>query len=264
MSSNLPDAPSTPGARSRAFADDPHPRFWWHHLHGTDYVPPIYGILSDDEWGIMEAWYAATLERDSIGEINVPAMSLIQGFITGNALTRVVQLGHYSGYSTLLVGFWLRAMNQGGKLVTIDIDPVATGFTNEWVERAGLQDFVEIRLCDSAGPQAIPESTAVFGGRMPELIVLDSSHQYDHTLRELELWVPAMEQHTLMLLHDTSTYARTWDANGKGGVQAALDKWAPGRKDVEILNLNRRVGEPGTSGEIVYKDGCGLGILQRR
>src|SRR3954447_1260307 len=181
-------------------------------------------------------------------------MDLIQGFIAGNALTRIVQLGHYYGYSTLLIGFWLRLMNQGGKILSIDVDPDATGFTSEWVQRAGLCDFVELRLCDSAGPQAIPESTAAFGGRMPQLIVLDSSHQYVHTVRELDLWVPEMDQHSLMLLHDTSTYARSWDANGMGGVQQALDDWLPGRADAELLNLNRRIGEPGTSEEIVYQD----------
>ena len=249
--------------RSRRFAQDPHPRFWWHRLHGTDYVPPIYHVLSDDEWEIMEGWYAATLERESIGEINVPAMSLIQGFIAGNGLTRIVQLGHYYGYSALLIGFWLRLMNQGGKIVSIDIDPEATGFTDEWVQRAGLVDFVELRLCDSAGPQAIPESTAAFDGRMPQLIVLDSSHQYEHTVRELDLWVAQMEQHSLMLLHDTSTYARAWDTGGLGGVQKALDDWLPGRDDVEVLNLNRRIGEHGTSDDLVYQDGCGLGILQK-
>ncbi len=264
MSSQVPAAPASAAPRSRAFRNDPHARYWWHHLHGTDYVPAIYSVLSDEEWGIMEAWYAATLARESIGEINVPAMSLIQGLIMGNGLGRIVQLGHYYGYSTLLVGFWLRAMGQGGKLVTIDIDPVATGFTNEWVERAGLQEHIEIRLCDSAGPQAVPESTNVFGGRMPELIVLDSSHQYDHTLRELELWVPAMEPHTLMLLHDTSAFARGFDVNGKGGVQAAVDKWVPGRKDVEFFNMNRKVTVDLGPGELVYKDGCGLGLLQKR
>jgi predicted O-methyltransferase YrrM len=256
--------PSATDARSRRFAADPHPRFWWHKLHGTDYVPPIYDVLSDAEWDLMERWYAETEQRDSIGEINVPAMSLIQGLIGGNGLSRVVQLGHYYGYSTLLIGFWLRRMNQGGKLVTIDIDPVATGFTDYWVGEAGLRDFVELRLCDSAGPQAIPESRNAFDGRMPELILLDSSHQYAHTIRELDLWVPEMDPQTIMLLHDTSTYARSWDQDGKGGVQKALDDWVPKHtKDVAFLNLNRRVGEPGVSDELTYRDGVGLGILQK-
>jgi predicted O-methyltransferase YrrM len=251
------------GPRSRAFGDDPHPRFWWHHQEGTDYVPAIYSVLSDDEWQIMEEWYAATLAADSIGEINVPAMSLIQGFISGGGVRRVVQLGHYYGYSTLLTGFWLRRMGQEGKLVSIDIDPAATAFTDAWVKRAGLQEHVALKLGDSADERSLWDAGGALGGRMPELIVLDSSHQYAHTVRELELWVPRMEQHSLMLLHDTSTYARTWDTKGAGGVQQALDDWLPGRDDVAVLNLNRRVGEQDASEALVYRDGCGLGILQK-
>ena len=262
MSSRNPTA--APGAeRSLAFSDDPHPRHWWHRLDGTGYVPPIYQVLTDDEWRVMDDWYAATLAADSIGEINVPAMSLIQGFIGGGALRRIVQLGHYFGYSSLLIGFWLRHMNQGGKLISIDIDPVATAFTQEWIDRAGLRDHVALMLSDSAAERALTDTVATFGGRMPELIILDSSHQYEHTLRELDLWVPRMDPQSIMLLHDTSTYARGWDQKGLGGVQQALDDWLPKRKDVAFLNLNRRVGEPGVEPELVYQDGCGLGILQK-
>jgi predicted O-methyltransferase YrrM len=261
----MPDSNALASAhRSRRYRDDPHGRFWWHHLDGTDYVPAIYSVLTDDEWQLMEDWYAATLAADSIGEINVPAMSLIHGLISGNGVRRVVQLGHYYGYSALLIGFWLRHMGQGGQLVSIDIDPVATAFTQEWLERAGLLGTtVALKLADSAAQESVDDSEAFFGGVMPELIVLDSSHQYEHTLRELDRWVPRMTPQTLMLLHDTSSYARNWDANGLGGVQQALDDWLPGRKDVAFMNLNRRVGEPGVSADLVYRDGCGLGILQK-
>jgi len=262
MTSGTSAGPSV--ERSRKFAADPHPRFWWHHDPEHDYVPAIYQVLSDAEWDIMEQWYATTQAADCIGEINVPAMSLIHGLISGSGLTRIVQLGHYYGYSTLLIGFWLRAMGQGGKLVSIDIDPDATGFTNEWVQRAGLQDQVHLSLCDSAGPQALGEPLTAFDGAMPQLILLDSSHQYAHTVRELQLWVPAMDQHSLMLLHDSSFYARQWDKDGAGGVQQALDDVLRRRKlHVEFINLNRRVGEPGTAEALVYDDGCGVGILQK-
>jgi predicted O-methyltransferase YrrM len=255
--------PSSNAACSRVFSNDPHPRFWWHHLNGTGYVPAIYQVLSDDEWGLMEAWYSATLEADSIGEINVPAMSLIQGFISGGALRRVLQLGGYYGYSALLIGFWLRRMNQAGKLISIDIDAVVSNFTKEWIDRAGLQDHVALMLSDSAAAQALTDTLATFDGRMPELIILDSSHQYEHTLRELDLWVPAMEPQSIMLLHDTSTFARNWDQNARGGVQQALDDWLRGRQDVAFLNLNRRIGERGVLAGVGYLDGCGLGILQK-
>lgn len=262
MSSGQPST-TTAGPRSRRFRDDPHGRFWWHHLHGTDYVPAIYSVLTDDEWQLMEDWYAATLAADSIGEINVPAMSFIQGLISGNGISRIVQLGHYYGYSALLIGFWLRAMGQGGKLVSIDIDPKATAFTQEWIDRAGLSEHVALKLGDSAAPDAVDDSEATLLG-MPQLIVLDSSHQYAHTLRELDRWVPRMDPYSIMLLHDTSTYACSWDSAGKGGVQKALDDWLPKHKgEVAFLNLNRNVGDPAKPGEHVYQDGCGLGILQR-
>jgi predicted O-methyltransferase YrrM len=250
-------------ARSRRFSEDPHARFWWHHGDKTDYVPSIYQVLSDDEWQLMEDWYADTLGADSIGEINVPAMSMLQAFISGGAVTRVVQLGHYYGYSTLLIGFWLRHMDQGGKLVSIDIDPKATAFTGEWVRRAGLEDHVALKLGDSAAEESLADAAGALGGAMPQLILLDSSHQYAHTLRELDLWVPRMDPQTIMLLHDTSTYARSWDSADAGGVQQALDDWLPGRTDVAVLNLNRRVGEPDVGEDLVYRDGCGLGILQK-
>jgi predicted O-methyltransferase YrrM len=261
MSSHSSVSPSQ-GQRSVAFTNDPHPRFWWHHMEGNGHVPAIYQVLTDDEWQIMEDWYAATLAADSIGEINVPAMSVIQGFVSGNGLRRIVQLGTYYGYSSLLIGFWLRHMDQGGKLISIDIDPAACNFTLEWLERAGLNDHVALMLADSASEQAQVDSVSTFGGRQPELIILDSSHQYEHTVRELDLWVPRMDPQSLMLLHDTSAYARTWDQGGLGGVQKALDDWLPGRTDVAFMNLNRRIGEPGVE-PVAYRDGCGLGLLQK-
>jgi predicted O-methyltransferase YrrM len=254
--------PAVGEQRSRRFSDDPHGRFWWHHLDGTDYVPAIYQVLTKDEWQLMEEWYATTLAADSIGEINVPAMSIIHGLISGNAIRRVVQLGHYYGYSALLIGFWLRHMGNGGQLVSIDIDPKATAFTQEWIDRAGLSDVVALKLGDSAAQDAVDDSEAKLEG-MPQLIILDSSHQYEHTLRELNLWVPRMQRHSLMLLHDTSTYARSWDSGGLGGVQQAVDDWLPSRSDVAFLNLNRHVGDPDKPGDLVYQDGVGLGILQK-
>ena len=248
--------------RSRKFRDRAHGRYWWHHLDSTDYVPAIYQVLTDEEWALMERWYEETQAADSIGEINVPAMSMIQGLITGSGVRRIVQLGHYYGYSALLIGFWLRAMGNGGKLVSVDIDPKATAFTQSWIDRAGLSEFVALKLGDSAAPDAVDDSEAALG-RMPQLIVLDSSHQYEHTLRELDRWVPRMERNTLMLLHDTSTYARGWDAGGHGGVQQALDDWLPKRRDVAYLNLNRQIGDPDKPGDAVYQDGCGLGIIQK-
>jgi predicted O-methyltransferase YrrM len=253
-----PAAPS----RSAAFRTDGHPRFWWHTLHGTDYVPPIYATLSDDEWRVMRSWYAATAARDAIGEINVPAMSLMQGLVMGNGLRRIVQLGHFYGYSALLLGFWLRQMGGERKLFSIDIDADATAFCEDWVRRAGLGAQVALHTADSAAPESRDAALRAIGGA-PELVLIDSSHQYAHTLRELELWIDELPPAGMMLLHDVSVYAMSFDATGKGGVRTALQEWAAGRDDIALLSLNGDLPEDTDPNRVVYKDGCGMGILQK-
>lgn len=248
--------------RSRRFESSRHGRFWWHHLPGTGYVPPLYAQLSDSEWAVMQDWYDETARVGMIGEINVPAMSFVQGLVMGNAINRIAQLGHFYGYSTLLIGFMLRAMDARPGLVSIDISEDATDFTQRWVDRAGLSDYVNLVLGDSASEASLEAATR-FLGEMPDLVLLDSSHQYDHTLRELDLWVPRMRPDTVMLMHDTSTYATTFDTAGAGGVQKALDDWLSQHDEAAYLNLNRQVSPQDNGADLAYKDGCGLGILQR-
>jgi len=53
----------------------------------------------------------------------------------------VLELGTLGGYS----GVWLaRALAEGGRLVTVEIDPSRAAFARRWFERAGLSDRVEV------------------------------------------------------------------------------------------------------------------------
>ena len=223
-------------------------------MEQNDYVPALYKTLSTREWAIMAAWYDDTAWHGRIGEINVPAMSFMQGLISGNGVRRTVELGSYHGYSTLLTGFMLRSQKNGGHMVSIDLDPVAVEFAQKWINKAGLQKEVTMLVGDASAQSSLDFAVEKLGG-MPELILLDSSHQYSITLQELDLWVDRMEPGTIMLLHDTSTFARDFDPTDEGGVQRALDEWLPKHPEVAFLNLNRQV-EPGTDGsKLVYKDG---------
>ena len=94
------DGPTTV-TRSRLFEENPDGRFWWHKLRTSRFVPPVYGQLEDREWKLLEEWFEETSELGAIGEINVPAMSVVQGLVMGNGLSRIVQLGHFYGYSAL-------------------------------------------------------------------------------------------------------------------------------------------------------------------
>jgi predicted O-methyltransferase YrrM len=248
--------------RSRAFRERAHERFWWHKLPDTDYVPSIYATLTDDEWAILEAWYEETERTNHIGEINVPAMCLLQGFISGCGVRRVVQLGHYYGYSTLLLGFMLRAMGARPGLFSVDVSVEATAFTERWVERAGLGEYVSVFVGDSASEQSLRAAEIALGGPV-QLVLVDSSHEYRHTLRELDGWIPKMPVGALMILHDTSRFAQGWDGSGQGGVSRALTEWLTAHPAVSGINING-FAEAGARGDaLVYKDGCGIGVLQK-
>jgi len=134
----------TPGdsSRSRAWKDNPHPRYWWHRLPGTDYVPPVYSDLSETEWSVLREWYAETDRSGPIGECAVPLISLLHGLVMGNRIGRIAQLGTCAGYSALLLGWMLRRMNARRGLFALDLDPAMCELSRRWVTRAGLQDCV--------------------------------------------------------------------------------------------------------------------------
>jgi cephalosporin hydroxylase len=211
---------------------------------------------------LVEEWYEETEAEQHIGEIGVPAMSFIQGLVLGSGIRRVVQLGHYYGYSTILMGFMLRRIGHGTKLVSIDIDRDATTYTQGWVDRARLQDWVTLIHGNSADPVTAENALSSLGGE-PSLILIDSSHQYAHTLAELDLWVPTMPVGALMLLHDTSVFAQAWDATERGGVKRALEEWVLDHSEITVANLNGFAPAGIPYDALSYRDGCGLAIIQK-
>ncbi|HEU5395904.1 MAG TPA: hypothetical protein VFV81_01965, partial [Verrucomicrobiae bacterium] len=128
------------GRRSLAFSGLPHGRYFWHKWAHSDFVPPIYSFLDDEEWFLLQTWFKETEMLRIIGESTVPFMSWLQALVMGNRLRRIVQLGTYSGYSSLLMGFMLRRMGIKGGLLSSDIDQMTTDFANKYVRFAGLEE----------------------------------------------------------------------------------------------------------------------------
>ncbi|CAN5810549.1 hypothetical protein BH20VER1_BH20VER1_02310 [soil metagenome] len=247
--------------RSRRWTGDSRARYWWHCLPGTDYVPPLYADLAEAEWAVMREWYEETDASGRIGECAVPLMSLLQGLVMGSRASRIVQLGTCSGYSTLLLGFMLRRMAARQGLFTLDYDGPVVEITQRWLERAGLQEFVANVEMLSASTATVQAAREYLGGA-PELIILDTSHQYGATIEELDLWFPELAPGGLFLLHDASAFAVNFDTTGAGGVRRAFNEWRAAHPAVEALLLNgnsRTMDSP----RPLYKDACGLGILHK-
>lgn len=249
--------------RSSDFPSKTYNRYWWFKLDGNFYVPPVFSFLSDEEWEIMKAWYNETDATQSAGETNIPAISMLHGLIMGNRLKNIVQLGHYEGFSTLLIGFMLRKMGGKNSFVTIDIDPAVSNTTQKWVDRAGLQDYVKVITSDSSSPELPAIAKNYFNGDI-SLIFIDSSHAYQHTKDELDLWYPHLKKLGLILLHDVSGLATTFDYTNLGGVQKALYEWAD-KNSAKYFMLNGSVPATFSGGaeQLAYLDTCGLGFIQK-
>jgi predicted O-methyltransferase YrrM len=247
--------------RSRRWTGDPRARYWWHALPGTNYVPPIYSDLAEAEWTIMREWYEETDASGRIGECAVPLISLLHGLIMGSRAERIVQLGTCSGYSTLLIGFMLRRMNARNGLFTLDCDPAMVAITARWLKRAQLEPFVRNAELDSTNLAAV-EDAVRYLGQPPELILLDSSHQYQATLVELDLWYPQLAPGGLLLLHDTSQFAARFDTTEAGGVRRAFNEWHAARPAAEAILLNENSATM-EGPRPLYKDACGLAILHK-
>lgn len=248
--------------RSRDWTNEPRPRFWWHRLPEMDYAPAIYSDLTDAEWAILRDWYRETNEASQVGEVAVPLISLLHGLVMGNRVTRIVQLGTHAGYSSILLGFMLRRMRARRGLFTLDIDPQFCAIARSWIDRAALHEFVAIEERSSLDPGSIAAANEYLGGD-PELIVLDSSHKYRATLAELDLWYAALAAGGLVVVHDVSRFAQSFDVTAEGGVRRAFDDWRAANPLVETFLLNgeaRSMDLP----RPFYKDACGLGLIHKK
>jgi predicted O-methyltransferase YrrM len=247
--------------RSLAFSTSTEPRLWWHRLPRSNYVPPIYAGLTDEEWQLLQDWFEETTRQNLIGECVVPIMSVLHGLIMGSGIQRIVQLGTHAGYSALLLGFSLRRMDAQQGLFCFEIDGPLCRFARTWFERAGLDSVVKVELRSSLDP-ASPQLARDYLGGAPELVFLDSSHEYRQTLDELEAWYPALAPGGLIVLHDTSEFAASFDVTQQGGVRRALQEWREAHPEIEVISLNRNVPAMETP-QMVYQDFCGAGLIQK-
>jgi len=251
------------GTRSLNFKNKDKNRYWWFSDNSIDYVPPIFSILTDEEWEVLASWYEDTDTRypAGSGDCNIPAISMLMGLIMGNNVSRIIQCGHYIGFSTLLIGFMVHKMRKRTALYSIDIDPSVTAYTQQWVARAGLDDYVRLVVADTADASQIPEALEYLNGK-PQVIFIDSSHEYKHTLSELDLWFPSVQPGGFIVLHDVSDFAVDFDPLHGRGVKGALAEWSV-NQDVESIMINTFCGPEHYGSRTVYKDACGLGIIQK-
>ena len=231
---------------------------WFRH---HDYDPPFLLALDDSDHELLIRWHERTSrEWPNAGASGVEMMTMLTGLIMGSGLSRIVQCGHYVGFSTLILGFVCRKMGQSRFLYSVDLDPKPSAYTQEWVEQAGLADDILIAVRDSSDPTNVDEAIVHLHGA-PQLIYIDSSHQYEHTLRELNLWWDALPPGGLIVMDDISQWASEFDRTNLGGSHRAALEFCQTKAANSVL-INGNFGRK-TDQKPTYTDICGFGLIQK-
>jgi predicted O-methyltransferase YrrM len=145
-------------------------------------------------------------------------------------------------------------------LYTVDIDETSSVYTRAWVERAGLGDLIKVSVHDSANQKCTNEARDYLGGQ-PQLVYIDSSHQYDHTRAELMLWWEELPPGGLLVMDDVSGWASDFDRTKKGGSHRAAVEFARTHSPNGVI-LNQSLYKE-SNATLVYTDVCGFGLFQK-
>lgn len=111
--------------------------------------------------------------------------------IASSGARRVLEIGGASGYSAIWMGMALR--HTGGRLVTIEYDPVRARELAANIKRAGLSDIVEIVSGDAF--QQIPKLAGTF-----DFVFLDAWKR-DYA-RFFEMMYPRLDKGGLFIAHN--------------------------------------------------------------
>jgi predicted O-methyltransferase YrrM len=101
--------------------------------------------VDQDEKKLAQAERHRNLEPDSA--------ELLCALAAGIGAKRVVEIGGSSGLSTIALAAAMRTT--GGKLVSIEIEPLRQAESKETMKRLALEGFVDYRLADAA--KVLPE-----------------------------------------------------------------------------------------------------------
>jgi predicted O-methyltransferase YrrM len=134
---------------------------------------------------------------------------------------RVLELGTYIGFSSLLISDVLAHNEPDGELITVEPDQSAQEVARDLCSHLSNVQFVHGYSTDSEVISAVRDVGPF------EIVYLDSSHMYSETLRELNLIfdTPLLVEGGMLILHDAAKEAAQFDPSGKGGVRRALDEW---------------------------------------
>ena len=152
-------------------------------------------------------------------------MTVLYGLIRSNGYRELVEIGVMNGVTTCVLA--RAAKKNGGRLISIDVDPEAIRRAEERLIQAGLADNVFL----SVGASQTWQPTSPV-----EFLFIDGDHSYSGCKGDWKTWSPLVVPGGLVAMHDTGDPAVMQVVN-----EVNLHHW-------NLMNF---------SGD------CGLALLQR-
>ena len=107
---------------------------------------------------------------------------------------RIIELGTRSGNSTCAFLAGIAHADDDGQLWSIDVAPMDVP-----------HDWHKLAYWDSLVADDLSEEALGFAPHVADVLFIDTSHTYQHTLDELRLYLPRVRPGGVCLLHDTDT-----------------------------------------------------------
>ena len=150
---------------------------------------PAAGVVSDQ----VPTKLLAEIKSKDKGQLAVSEEDgrFMRLMIASSGAKRALEIGGASGYSAIWIGMGLRAT--GGRLVTIEYDPVRAKELEENIGRAGLSDIVQVVSGDAF--QQIPKLPGTF-----DFVFLDAWKK-DYK-RFFDMVYPRLDARGLFLAHN--------------------------------------------------------------
>lgn len=162
-----------------------------------------------------------------MGATDAVAMSFIATWVRINGITRILQLGTYLGFSTVVLASMVSQNSpDNGLLVTVDPDEQMNKKATGYVAAAGLEWYVKFVRGKSLDQTSLDfaKAHAPYG-----MIYVDSSHAYAETVKEIKEFTQEgwLKSSGVLFFHDAWPGAAASDPTGEGGVPRALAEALP-------------------------------------
>lgn len=120
----------------------------------------------DDLYARLRAETQASLDSPQmqVGQVEGALLRMIVGLVRPRT---ILELGTFSGYSALAMA---SALPPGGRLITCDIDPVATAVARRYFAESGLADRIDLRM----GPALSTIAGLAADGVRLDLVFIDA------------------------------------------------------------------------------------------